>query len=246
MQRFDFNYIEDLKSFLQPLKKCSPINYFEHSRIYKDGRSFIISTAPEFLTHFLKNKYSRPSPEIYTNSGIFLWSAIPGLYEFDKQLVDMFHFGIDHGISFVSVHEQYIDICDFAASPESYFIANFYLNNLKLLEGFIKNYKEQFLSLIQEHEKSTFNIPLRPQHFSKKICSYTSLETITSRELNCIELFAQGYTAKTTAKKLGIAPRTVERHFENIKYKLNLHSKSELLSLLFEFKFIKSKRAIFL
>lgn len=52
---------------------------------------------------------------------------------------------------------------------------------------------------------------------------------LTSRQLRCVELGLRGMTAKKIAATLGISFRTVERHFENLKHKLKVQSKSELL-----------------
>lgn len=43
----------------------------------------------------------------------------------------------------------------------------------------------------------------------------------TTRELQCIPYLFAGLSAKEIAKKLLIAPKTVYRHIENIKLKLN-------------------------
>jgi DNA-binding CsgD family transcriptional regulator len=54
---------------------------------------------------------------------------------------------------------------------------------------------------------------------------------ITSRELECLSLTAQGYTMKYTARKLEISPRTVELHLRNIKDRYGLTSKNQLVKL---------------
>jgi DNA-binding CsgD family transcriptional regulator len=52
---------------------------------------------------------------------------------------------------------------------------------------------------------------------------------VTNQEKKCIDLAFKGMTAKKSAHELGISFRTVERHFENLKHKFNVKSKSELL-----------------
>lgn len=52
---------------------------------------------------------------------------------------------------------------------------------------------------------------------------------LTSRESQCFFLLSRGYSAKAIGKILHISHRTVENHIDNIKLKLNIHSKSEII-----------------
>jgi DNA-binding NarL/FixJ family response regulator len=54
-------------------------------------------------------------------------------------------------------------------------------------------------------------------------------DTLTSREQEVMVLLAEGYSAKETAAKLFISPKTVENHRTNIMSKLELHSTLELV-----------------
>jgi len=54
-------------------------------------------------------------------------------------------------------------------------------------------------------------------------------ETLTPREQEITVLLAEGYSAKETAAKLFISPKTVENHRTSIMNKLGLHSTHELV-----------------
>ena len=54
-------------------------------------------------------------------------------------------------------------------------------------------------------------------------------ETLTPREQEIMVLLAEGYSAKETAAKLFISPKTVENHRTSIMNKLGLHSTLELV-----------------
>jgi two-component system response regulator NreC len=56
-----------------------------------------------------------------------------------------------------------------------------------------------------------------------------SLEVLSKRELQVLELVAQGLTTPQIAETLGISPKTVARHRERIMNKLDLHSIAELV-----------------
>jgi two-component system response regulator NreC len=56
-----------------------------------------------------------------------------------------------------------------------------------------------------------------------------SLETLTPREEEVLELLAEGLSNDEIADRLVISRHTVARHRENLMGKLNLHSRSELV-----------------
>ena len=54
--------------------------------------------------------------------------------------------------------------------------------------------------------------------------------SLTGKEISCIRYLTQSFTNKLIASALNISVRTVEMHFSNIKEKLGLNSKSEIVS----------------
>ena len=54
------------------------------------------------------------------------------------------------------------------------------------------------------------------------------LDGLTARELEVLELVAEGLTNREIGQQLSISHKTVARHRENIMEKLNLHSRVEL------------------
>jgi LuxR family transcriptional activator of conjugal transfer of Ti plasmids len=53
---------------------------------------------------------------------------------------------------------------------------------------------------------------------------------ITKREYDCLHLTLRGQSARAVGESLGISQRTVEEYLNNVKRKLGVHSKSELIS----------------
>jgi pimeloyl-ACP methyl ester carboxylesterase/DNA-binding CsgD family transcriptional regulator len=51
---------------------------------------------------------------------------------------------------------------------------------------------------------------------------------LTGRELEVAELVAEGLTNQAIARRLSIAPRTAEAHVENIRRKLQVHSRAQI------------------
>jgi two-component system response regulator NreC len=55
------------------------------------------------------------------------------------------------------------------------------------------------------------------------------LDILSKRELQVLEMVAEGLTTPQIAEELDLSPKTVSRHRERIMNKLNLHSSSELI-----------------
>ena len=56
---------------------------------------------------------------------------------------------------------------------------------------------------------------------------------LTAREQEVLEHVAAGQSAKELARDLSIAPRTVERHIENIRVKLHARNTAHLIARAF-------------
>lgn len=57
----------------------------------------------------------------------------------------------------------------------------------------------------------------------------TDLDVLSQRELEVLELVAEGLTTPEIGKRLDLSPKTVSRHRERIMNKLNMHSATELV-----------------
>lgn len=53
---------------------------------------------------------------------------------------------------------------------------------------------------------------------------------LSEREREVLQCIAQGLSSKQCAQQLGIAPRTVERHVENLRNKLHARNKPHLVA----------------
>ncbi len=57
---------------------------------------------------------------------------------------------------------------------------------------------------------------------------------LTAREQQVLELVAQGLSAKEVAQEIDIAPRTVERHIENVRLKTRARNRTHMVALSLE------------
>ena len=54
---------------------------------------------------------------------------------------------------------------------------------------------------------------------------------LTAREQQVLEFIAQGLSAKEVAQEIEIAPRTVERHIENVRLKIRARNRTHMVTL---------------
>lgn len=61
--------------------------------------------------------------------------------------------------------------------------------------------------------------------------STSSIETLTARERQILNLIAQGLNNRDIGARLGVSAKTVDNHRTNLMRKVNVHSAAELLAL---------------
>lgn len=66
----------------------------------------------------------------------------------------------------------------------------------------------------------------------------TSLDVLSARERQVLELVAQGFSNIDIGERLGLSHKTIARHRERIMKKLNLHSRTELVKFAIRTKLI--------
>ena len=74
---------------------------------------------------------------------------------------------------------------------------------------------------------------IKPRSYQLKNPEHVNAR-ISQAEMNCLLSLSKGKTAKETAKDLFISPRTVNTHIYNIKNRLNVCSKEQVLNIMRE------------
>src|SRR5689334_8176005 len=77
--------------------------------------------------------------------------------------------------------------------------------------------------------KTTQYDPLRGAMVNQ-LGQHDDFVTLSEREREVMQCIARGLSSKQCAQELGIAPRTVERHVENLRNKLNARNKPHLVA----------------
>ena len=149
--------------------------------------------------------------------------------------------GIDHGMFMIEPHKNYCDFYGFAARKENIWVQNVYLNKIEMLNKFILDFKEQAALIIKKAESSKLILPFHNDSVefmgNRSGIDFSTMNVrkkfvdlmLTDRQLKCAYLLTQGHTIKEIAKQIGLSPRTIEDHVNNLKKKLYCRNKSELI-----------------
>ncbi len=236
------NWCEKARPLLGEVRQCVMIE------LCRDGSSFIAANAPDIGEQNLTKKwydhvpewsfYKNPKNEIttgsshfgYENSKIFTegfrisWFSYREIIDNDTQLIYSFN----------------------SNSPNIY---EKLIQNLATVKKFLKFFKSENEAIFDYHRERKFNLAERSTNYFK-INNDTDLTerenlnmllqqvgilkanvNISRREWQCIKMLEYGKTAKETGEILGLSRRTVESFFSNIKNKLRVNTKSQILAI---------------
>lgn len=87
--------------------------------------------------------------------------------------------------------------------------------------------RQPFAEALSQISQYGFLNSKNPTHFLSG--SFHNNTYLTKREKECIYYLIRGKTAREISQYLKLSPRTVESHIQNLKHKLNVSTKSELI-----------------
>lgn len=83
--------------------------------------------------------------------------------------------------------------------------------------------------LLEDYRRLSTQLEAESRLVTPNAIDQQGLDVLSKREIQVLELIAEGYTNIQIGEKLGISPKTVARHRERIMKKLDLHSCTELV-----------------
>lgn len=258
-QHPSLNYTQDIDDICRPLQKLK-INYFAHVRVDKNGLFTAINNSAGFMNHYLSNEYYNADIHMADSNrfgNYVIWDAIERHGQSEKMHSEAAQFGIQHTFTIIDKKEEQTDFYHFANNSTSKSINQTYLANLDLLKVFITYFNEninQSKKLSAAYElpfavnsqiggyfinEDTNLVVCNRQEFIQTICQDTNKEikkfnsSLTPREIQCVGYLVRGKSAREISKLLGLSKRTVEFYLANIKSKLGVSTKSELIEKMF-------------
>lgn len=238
------NSATDIDKVCAPLRRHG-VKFCSFVRIFPDGSRINLNNDIEAAkyTHYDSNAYQGYQAETSSKklgTGIYLGQSIN-----DSTLTLLrTNFDIDHMLIFIRELPTCIEIFNFGTYNGNSEIYSVYLNNINYFQKFQYYFKDQCRDLIKLYENNRLDSPkidnntlellgvekLNPKDI--KIRRYYvdgSYIYLTKREVECLEWLAAGKTSQQIASLLKVNSRTVEKHIESTKSKLNCSKATQLI-----------------
>lgn len=244
---------QKIKEIAAPIFSHTKINNFSYLKFYKNGDVLNLTTDKRWIEYRFDKKikfkilfkdYLKDSKE--NTPYLYLWPEKTN----DDLLNALQQYDIWNGCNIYIQNKEHIEVFSFACPIEETEMRNFYINNLDTLHRFILYFKDKSFDLIKNDKNNIiktdiiFSFPSQ-QNFINSETSASLYKNIapenvfinediymTRRELECCSLLMRGDSIKIAANKLGLSPRTVETHINNVKHKTSCMTKTTLLDLI--------------
>jgi len=212
-------------------------SYFQYLRCFADGSIALLTNNTGLMEYF---KQVNNSPVVFssfskehenTPSYWFLWDE-----ELPREPVRLARekFNIRNGLTLVRRSKTYYDMIAVALPQDPANAGSFYLNKLKAIEQFIKEFDKDNKDLITLVSKNPISLPTayRDVNYKELCLTQGKVEIqgkkgktyITTQELACLRYLFQGASYKEIAYLLELSPRTVETYLARIRQRTGLYS----------------------
>lgn len=251
-------HAKDISDLCLPLLKLN-IAYFAHVRITHDKKFSAISNNPMFAMQYLKNKFYMADVHMLDETKFgefFVWDGIQFKGEAARLCNLADEMGLFYPFTIIEKNSQGIDYYHFASNTTNKQINQTYIANLDLLKLFISYFKENVSQskALSKAYQFTFDVNSAPKtsfeddsiiydrsdfiqsiHSGKKQ-SRLQIDSVllSMRQSEILRQVVRGKTMKEISRVMNLSPRTVGHYFDTIKNKLNVSSRSELISKVVE------------
>jgi len=260
------NTCQQIEFFFGPLFSLLGIHGFSFNRVYKNQDRMFLSNSPDWVINYFANDYfSAQSFQSYSiMPSYLLWVDWPK--EDKKGLAihkDAFaNFDYGNALNIIRLHTDYIDIFSLRGFARDFSVNSKYFIQLENINKFLDYFLLKGSGWIADSEK--FHIELSESDsreldylksalilnksdinqlpFSGKevLHPLTGEPFLTRREHACLRDLVLGMTSKEIARNLGIASRTVDQHLTSIKLKMEVNTRSEIISNILRVDFNKN------
>lgn len=252
----------DILAICEPVRRHFAMKSLVYKRVYADGREINLTTHPEWVAYYFDQELHQQSVlekeiEHYVK-GHLLWSQIPThspILQAAKQ-----QSGLANGLTLIRPDCPH-GFCEFyfmGAEVDNAEFAQVCSNNMDLLDQFTDYFRYQASELIErlarhpivvadkfninrtavvdipcyqnQSMRHQFQVDLNRQGVVVNVGG--QMIKLSQREAEVARLVLQGMTMKQIGEGLFISPRTVETHIDNIKAKVDVNKKADLIGLL--------------
>lgn len=140
----------------KPLIENFDVTYVNYIKLFNDHTQITITTRPDWVEHFFKQKYYRQvvCETLTEKKGAHI--TLPWhLYDENAEIRhdEREIFNIDNGITLVTMQDGFKEYFHFATTTDSRSITDLYLYNFDVLSQFTEYFKDQAGALIKKAEK---------------------------------------------------------------------------------------------
>lgn len=240
---------QDISSLCAPLFEQHSMNLFVYGKYYRDGSCLLLSNNTDWISSHLANGYPAPAPVptelLKKSAALHLIPKDEG--PFQQAKYDLLQkYNTAQAIDFISKEKDYYEVFCFSFPSAHYDPINTIINNLENFKRFTLHFKDHTKRLLSLLDKSKIILPetMRGIDFSNPALANTEMlskynfanKSFTKRETDILHHLMRGQTARRIGEKLNLSKRTIEAYLANMKYKMNVSSKAELIEKIVENK----------
>jgi DNA-binding CsgD family transcriptional regulator len=254
------NHYNKMMRFVKPLEEHFGINHFWYYRVTNTGLYSYVGTHAKWnekclgeRDDMLKGPYLRHPDTLTSGVSLMKNSSGPTFNEIITTASE--DFGINFNLHLLKKTNEGAEGFGFATHQNLHVNDEYLINELPLLTKFIKQFRQEnskIFYLIHDNPidlnqimGSAFyesNQPLtfpkkskNREEFIRKLGDYDEMMALTPQEKLIFMELANGFSAPYIANKLFLSTRTIENYIANIKLKLLVDTKMELIEMSKEF-----------
>jgi DNA-binding CsgD family transcriptional regulator len=244
-----------IKEICNPLQQYLGVNCFGYLKVYRDCKYLaFINGYEDFRKKYIENIRKldpflvKTIRQVPLNTPYFmLW---PTKYIKLPPVVSLYkENNIWHGFYIIYNQKEYCEIFTFAFNTQAEAKEQFYFQNSNLLVKFTHYFRNKAADILDDRDKSKIALFSEKFDFSyvedsnKKLFLEEidtnlvlrgmngNLVNLTNRESEALKLLVKNKTMKEVAQLLDLSPRTVETYINNLKLKLGVSYKNQLIEI---------------
>jgi DNA-binding CsgD family transcriptional regulator len=257
-QHFCITCADKVSKIAAPLVTTFDIKHFRYLKVFHDGSRIILSNYPDCVRYTYEegnyvNMWFDNARSSFLQERWHHWNINSVLdasevnTQLEKEISELL--GLSHGITSVEVGDNFYEVFSFDTDH-----ANIYLIDKTLLSRFIFYFRDTARHLIKRAESEKIILPSKAasnrisEQVMQEMLSYLSETTInryylgpqyndtylTAKEVSCIYWMLSGKTAEEIGLITNTRPKTIQRHLENIKFKLNCAKQTQIIKIFLE------------
>ena len=242
----------------RPLDSSLGVDVFWHSLITAEGFYSFFGTRPDITEFYYYNDLYKANPFLrnpanYYDTAVLPLSLSNPEFQFSQDSTNR-NFSLKQILLILKKEGNSCHCFGFTTSKNKADVGALYLNEPSVFHKFSGYFLKEWHQYTETIEPYKINIAklIGPKFYSQdpgllprlpfqkrekflreigQLKEIPELSNILStREIECLNLYSKGFTAFQTAQTLALSVRTIEFYFENIKNKLGASSKKELLT----------------